>query len=524
MLIDVFKGKKHFLILIPILFLASFLRIYKLTSDPIWYDEAVSISHAEKALGFYFTSPRVNYKPVYFLLLKIWLSLFGEGSFGLRLFSVIWGMLSIFLVYKIGKILFDTKVGLISSFLLSISVFHIYHCQQVRHFSFLVFLTLFSVFYFIKFIKKNKISDIFFCTLGNILILNTHPYGLSVCIFEAFFAIFYLKNPSRRRWFFSQSFLLIFVILWLVLPNKEHIKELIWWISRPDFKALVETFDTFSWGGPRYGLDDFRINEDLLKIPKLLSPVYLMLIFLAPIKNRGTKDTEKLVFLTIWLVIPILISFVFSIIGELSIYAIKHFLFVLPAFYLLAAKGLSNLGSRLRGFFLVLIAFLTTFPLGIMYNNNFNTDWRESTEYVKRHIRKGEIIITSVLKEIVPFIYYFKNQKYSLKDIDIYGKIEADKNQEVFWLEKEILLVGIKEQQTRYQNNIAWNDFKKKIVDDSTLRNKNIWVMLSRWTRPEDKDAMLEYLDKNYCKIDERHFQGVDVFYFKALTLNKIED
>ena len=62
------------------------LRLYKIGDKPVWYDETVSISHAEKPLSFYLFSPRVDYKAVYFFMLKCWLYVFGENAFYLRLF------------------------------------------------------------------------------------------------------------------------------------------------------------------------------------------------------------------------------------------------------------------------------------------------------------------------------------------------------------------------------------------------------------------------------------------------------
>ena len=505
--------------IICILALSFLLRVYKLDSKPVWYDEAVSIAHAEKPLDFYFTSPRVNYKPVYFLLLKSWVSVFGEEAFPLRGFSLIWGLLSIGLIYKLGKELFDARAGLFSAFLLSISVFHIYHCQQIRQFSLMVFLTLLSCLYFIKFIKKSRIYYLFIVTLANIILINTHPYGLYVCLFEIIFALLFLPKGARKSWIYSQVFLSMFILFWLALPNKEHIKELLFWIQRPNFYSLMETIDTFSWGGVRYGLDDFKIRSALLGPVKLLSYVNLaLLLFGLLVKTK--YDNKRIFFLFLWLVIPISISFLLSRISGYSIYAIKHLIIVLPAFYIIIGRGLCHLKRSLKIIALAIILFLNILPLKVMYNNYFCTDWQKSAEYVKGLAKENEAVIVSTLHEVVPFIYYFKEKRPSLQDMDIYGKIGDNGYENVFFVDKNILIAGITQHGFGGGKDASY-DFKRNVIDNPNLKHKNIWAIFSRWTRPKDKGAFLSYLDSNYIRIDSKEFQGTDVFYFKQTGIRE---
>src|SRR3989338_2728736 len=119
------------IVLIFILVLSFFLRVYKLDEKPVWYDEAQSISSAEKTISSYFFSHRLNYRPVYFIMLHIWISIFGENAFYLRFHSLIFGILSILLIYKLAAFMFNKEAGLTSAFLLGISVFHIFHSQQI---------------------------------------------------------------------------------------------------------------------------------------------------------------------------------------------------------------------------------------------------------------------------------------------------------------------------------------------------------------------------------------------------------
>ncbi|RKY36518.1 MAG: hypothetical protein DRP78_03400 [Candidatus Omnitrophota bacterium] len=133
-------------ILASIIVLGAFLRIYNLGAESLWYDEVGSIDQATRSLPVLFS--KFHLSPLYFVLLKYWMRLFGASEFVLRLPSVLFGVGALFLIYKIGQMLFNTRVGLLSSLILAISPFHLFYCQEARHYSLFIFLTLLSNFFF----------------------------------------------------------------------------------------------------------------------------------------------------------------------------------------------------------------------------------------------------------------------------------------------------------------------------------------------------------------------------------------
>src|SRR3990167_4926541 len=85
--------------------------------------------------------------PVYYILVHYWTKIFGLSEFKLRFFSAIFGIASIYMIFLLGKTIFNEKVGLIAAFILSINHQHIYYSQEARNYSFLVFLALLSAYY-----------------------------------------------------------------------------------------------------------------------------------------------------------------------------------------------------------------------------------------------------------------------------------------------------------------------------------------------------------------------------------------
>ena len=86
---------------------------------------------------------------LYYFFLHGWMEL-GQSPFVVRFPSVVFGLLTLCLVFRIARELFDLRVGLLATALAAISPFHIWYSQEARMYSLLRPLTLLSVYLFIK--------------------------------------------------------------------------------------------------------------------------------------------------------------------------------------------------------------------------------------------------------------------------------------------------------------------------------------------------------------------------------------
>ncbi len=109
--------------------LAAFLFTYRLESEGLWLDELSSIEDAS-------LSPKEAYfenqlRPLYYFLLKGWMQL-GNSDGWLRGLAVIFALISVFLIYKLGRCLGGEAEGLIATGLLALSPLVINHAQEIR--------------------------------------------------------------------------------------------------------------------------------------------------------------------------------------------------------------------------------------------------------------------------------------------------------------------------------------------------------------------------------------------------------
>jgi mannosyltransferase len=91
--------------MIPVLWLALALRVWDLAGQSLWYDEGYSAylgAHlpAGQALDL---TVRDIVPPFYYLLLRLWLPLVGTSEYGLRFLSVLFGVVAVALVARIGR-------------------------------------------------------------------------------------------------------------------------------------------------------------------------------------------------------------------------------------------------------------------------------------------------------------------------------------------------------------------------------------------------------------------------------------
>ncbi len=87
-------------------------RLPYLSDRSIWYDEASSWQTARFGWTDFLESIRLNvHLPLYYLLLKAWMALFGESASALRGFSVAFGLLTVVLIGQFGRELFRASAA-----------------------------------------------------------------------------------------------------------------------------------------------------------------------------------------------------------------------------------------------------------------------------------------------------------------------------------------------------------------------------------------------------------------------------
>jgi 4-amino-4-deoxy-L-arabinose transferase-like glycosyltransferase len=119
--------------LIPVLLVAFGLRMLDLTEHNVWWDEGIGVWLARMPLweSIQWTAGDVH-PPLHYMMLHGWRLVAGESVFALRALSVFVSLLTLPLVYRLGRLLGGVRVGVLAALLLGLSRFSIWWAQEIR--------------------------------------------------------------------------------------------------------------------------------------------------------------------------------------------------------------------------------------------------------------------------------------------------------------------------------------------------------------------------------------------------------
>ena len=129
------ESKRHKLIIrtLPILLLAFALRIWGLADHNIWWDEGIGVWLARMPVleAIDWTAGDVH-PPLYYVVLRAWRLWAGEGEFVLRYPSVLFSLLTVPVIYQLGRRLGGIRAGLLAALCLTVSRFAVWWAQEIR--------------------------------------------------------------------------------------------------------------------------------------------------------------------------------------------------------------------------------------------------------------------------------------------------------------------------------------------------------------------------------------------------------
>src|SRR3989344_6454933 len=217
--------------LVLVLIVSLVLRLIGINQS-LWLDEAININ-VIKILNlqelFFNYSLGDFHPPLFHIVLKGWNTLWTSlnlpvSELTFRLPSVIFGVLTVYIVYLIGKKLFSKTTALIAATLMATAPLAIYYSQEARMYSLACFLTVLSVYFFLSILERDKLLNwIGFITTTALMLYSDYlPY----LMLPTFIIYLFIRRKSVHKGTlkaFIPAFVLIFALItpWLLLFPKQ---------------------------------------------------------------------------------------------------------------------------------------------------------------------------------------------------------------------------------------------------------------------------------------------------------------
>ena len=380
------------------IFLIAFvLRIYGLGDHSLWIDEAGTSSLVETFLqsgvSEYPSGVESNRSRPFILITSLCVFFLGLNDFALRLPSLLFSVLTINLVFRWGKELFDFRIATLAALILTFSSWHIGMAQNARMYSMFQLLYLLSFYLIYRYESNGKCIEFFLLIITISLSLLTHITGY-ILIFTVPLLFIWLSKTILSKKFISISLLVLVAGL---------IGENIYF----NFDYIFDKLQYY----PNTAIHQVSWFINNLPFLSSLGPLGLILSVL---------DQKKVFKIFVMAIIPPLLVYIFLV----EMPASRYLFFALPFLTLLTSYFVMSLTDKIVrikffrnkkiifGFLLILTSIYN--PLNPSLGSSTpQADFKSIYLYIDDEKAREDVIIAG---RTLPADHYLRDPDYVLKE------------------------------------------------------------------------------------------------------------
>lgn len=491
--------KIYKLILISILIFSALIYFYCLNKEGLLTDEYLSLYSAQQSpYNILFnhrkeTNPN-TIPPLYVLILHYWLKIFGMSESAQRSLSAVFGILSVYALYRLAHLFFDIRTGIISALFGSLSFSWFLVFRQNRCYSLFILLTLLSFYAFFYLIKnRNSRYAFFFLTVINILLIYTHYFAFLVIFLEVIFGVLQWKKYKQG---------LLNILVMCIIINTAYLS----WYENLfyDFKREpIVTNRTYPDSITRAIFNILRIIffDFHFEWYPMLTILYLPFL-IRGIKRLKRKFPYEFRHFPLYLILIFIIPFIFlfSVVSSDRIRYYAPFMFPL---LILLAYGIQDLNfqGKLRrlGYFSLFTLIISNNIMDFFdfYHYNMNEEWKQAAQLIKQipdYQNKKNVFIFQTRYNPPVFSYYYWNNRIAAHFIDNISTKDTYEN--------DLSVVNVKDK-IYVIEDMKGKDFFKKLASFSD----SAWIWIFR------------YHDRFFP--DDFRFENENRYFFHRIKFDK---
>jgi mannosyltransferase len=368
---------------VSVTLLAAAVRLPDLGTRSLWFDEAFTVLVTRLPLRESLSALLTlgAYSPFYYLVLRPVVAVLGQSEFAYRFSAAVFGILTVPLLYRVGRCWLGRRAGLLAALALSVCPFHLLYSQDGRMYAMMGFFSLAAMDRFVSVLRGSKWWPFILCSA---LAYLSHYAAIFLIYVQLVCLLPLLRRPRLfRRWFAAQILALLPLAPWFVLYIRAtwQTRALgIGWIPRPDGLAVLRTLWNFSSGDT----DAWPAGVVVLAA---MHGLILVRGGLSAGRVRGI--------LAWWLFLPLLVNFIVSL--RQPLYVDRYFMGSLPAYILLLVAGVVGWRSRWSRVVaaLAVVGTMVWGTVRIVGHDPYfaKEDWRGVTQTIDAEWQSDDVVI-----------------------------------------------------------------------------------------------------------------------------------
>jgi 4-amino-4-deoxy-L-arabinose transferase-like glycosyltransferase len=383
------------LILIGLTGIGAILRLYSLGTNSLWLDEASTLAFARQSLiGIWESTVGGEFNPPLFYWLEHGMLLFGDSEFVLRLFPALLGVLTIPVVYLIGREFRDQNVGLIAAAFLAFSPFHIFYSQEARAYAPMLFFFSLALLFYVRASRSDETRPWVLFGLFSAVAFWMHFYAIVPVAVLILHALVTRAGDVARN-----------LALALIAFTAASLPLLIVTINL--FLVRTASAPTFGIQGPGV------VYQTLLQVSGFsdLILVPFIVLFLIGVAYTWREDRNGALLLILMMVLPLAASLVLS--SRMPMLP-RYLIYLLPVYFIGIASAYPGLCALVRDgravYLFVAAAVLIGTPfLATYYTTPQKDDWRGFSAGLGRMTGEGDLVVVLPHYVTKPLDYYYSN-------------------------------------------------------------------------------------------------------------------
>jgi hypothetical protein len=392
-----------------VLLLAAVLRIYHITDQGIWFDEAFAwnIIIQENML------PRIatdTHPPLYYVMLRAWVAVAGESPLALRYLSALTSLMTVAFVYRAARELTYGRPALrygplLAALVLALSDAEIFLAQETRNYAQYTFFASVSMWLYLRWIRRPSRVGALAWALSTTALVYTHYQGAFIPAIQGLHALIFLRGRLRLLALGTLALSGALFMPWFLgvtIPQARYaIDNSLPFAIPSNAETLLRLRDSYL--GAQWPLMLVLAVVGLWALRRPMAAVLRSSGIWSPHEPAERWRRWGHLFLVVmWFVLPFSVLFFGNYFA--SLLTERKLLIIAPALALMIGLGLATLPTPARS---LLAAALVIYGVSTVDYYRVKEPWNTIAADAARYVQPTDLALMEIGVGQYPMIYYF---------------------------------------------------------------------------------------------------------------------